>query len=78
MTQEYKDPGWRKLAVWALVYFMIAYIVVLGRVNNVTGELLDVPPNAERILTWVTSGFFIMNGTVHSIRAGAAAFAAKK
>ena len=70
---ENKDPGWRKLLAWALIWMLAAYIVVLGRVNNITGELLDIPPNTERLLTWATSGFFVINGLIHGVRAGASA-----
>ena len=77
MEQEHKDPGWRKMAAWGLIWLMAAYIVAFGRVNHLTGELLDIPANVERMLTWATSGFFAINGAVHIARAGASAFNGK-
>ena len=44
--------GWRKLSAWFLVFALVAAAMVLKR---------DVPPEASKLLTWVTNGFFMAN-----------------
>lgn len=75
--EEHKDPGWRKLAVWALVYFLGAGMLAFGRLGT-NGQVLDMPPNLMHMILEVTRAFFYINGGIHAIRAGAAAHASRK